>query len=70
VTANFTSTDINNAPLKWVKGQKLHNVSYALEVDLFSERGDLQFRTVLNSETRGNATIRFEEKHETLRAEE
>src|ERR1700753_1441109 len=57
VTANFTSADVSTAPARYVRGQKLHNVSYSLEVDLFSDKGDLQFRTVLGGQSRGNATI-------------
>ncbi|KAH8665032.1 hypothetical protein BGZ60DRAFT_432284 [Tricladium varicosporioides] len=66
VRAEFTMKDIRAAKSKYVNGKKLYKLRYDMEVDLFSERGDLQFRTILGDATKGKATIQFEESFDMM----
>lgn len=58
--------EIRTAKSKFVNGKKLYKLRYDMEVDLFSERGDLQFRTILGDATKGKATIQFEESFDMM----
>ena len=66
VRVEFTSDEVKAAMSKWVRGRKMYKLWYEMEVDLFSERGDLQFRTILSGATKGKATIQFEESYDMM----
>ena len=51
---------------KCIRRQRMHRLSYQMEVDLFSKRGDLQFRAILNGKTKGNSTIQFETSYDMM----
>ena len=66
VSVEFTDAERKEATSKLVKGRKMYKIWYEMEVDLFSDRGDLKFRTVLNGKTKGNASIQFEESYDMM----
>jgi hypothetical protein len=66
VRVDFTDNEVKSTTSKWVGGRKMYKLWYEMEVDLFSERGDLQFRTILNGITKGNATIQFETSYDMM----
>ena len=66
VCIEFTESEVRAAESRWVNGRMLYRVYYDTEVDLFSERGDLQFRATLNGISKGNATIQFERSYDTM----
>ena len=66
IYTEFTESEVRSATSKWVNGRMMYRVYFEMEVDLFSERGDLQFRTTLNGITKGNATIQFETNYDTM----
>jgi hypothetical protein len=66
VITEFTERDVKSAKSKIVSGRTVYKLWYDIEVDLFSERGDLQIRTSYNGITKGNATIQFEESFDMM----
>jgi hypothetical protein len=68
VTMEFTMGEIQNSGTpKWSAKYNswVYKIPYELEVDLFSERGDLQFKAIRNGVTRGNVNVQFEEHNDT-----
>ena len=61
VTVSFTETEVKSSEKRIVSGRTMYKVPYEVEVDFFSERGDIQFKTILNGQVKGNATIQFEQ---------
>lgn len=42
----------------------MYRIDYDIEVDLFSDQGDLQFRVILDGVTKVNARIQYEGNNE------
>jgi hypothetical protein len=61
VEFKFTRKDVENAPSKMKDGRKIYNVTYEIKVDLFSDRGDLEFRAVLDGAPKGKGIIQYEQ---------
>lgn len=62
VRFSFTDEEMKTGKSKVLKGRKLFRLDFDIEVDLFSERGDLQFNTLVNGQKKDKAIIQFEQK--------
>lgn len=51
-----------NGKCKSVKGRNLWRLDYDIQVDLFSDRGDLQFNSVVEGKKVDRAVIEFDQK--------
>jgi hypothetical protein len=69
IKIDFTESEVKSSLSKLVNGKRMYKLFYDVELDLFSERGDLQLRTILNGTTKSNATIQFEESYDVLDTE-
>jgi hypothetical protein len=62
VTFSFTIDEMRTGKCKEVKGRKLWRLDYDIQVDLFSDRGDLQFNSLLDGKKKDKAVISFAQK--------
>ena len=63
VKVEFTNSDLKSTSSKQVGDKEMYKLLYEMEVDLYSNRGDLQFRAIFNGSTKGDATIQFEQSY-------
>jgi hypothetical protein len=61
VTFRFTERDLRNSETKLVDGRRLYKLAYQVAVDLFSERGDIEFRCSIDGKSKGKGTIQFQQ---------
>jgi hypothetical protein len=66
VHVNFTNAEVKAGESKIVKGRLMHKLNYDIEVDLFSDRGDLQFRAVVNGVKKESADISFDGSYDMM----
>ncbi|KAE8446939.1 hypothetical protein EG329_011421 [Mollisiaceae sp. DMI_Dod_QoI] len=67
VTFSFTEDEMKTGRSKMKNGRKMWKLNYEIEVDLFSDRGDLQFNSIVNGTRKDNkATIQFEQKFDAV----
>jgi len=66
VRVTFSRDDIERSPSRVVDGDQLYQVLYEMEVDLVSDRGLLEFRTIIHGNTRNNTSIRYDEGFDTI----
>lgn len=59
---SFSAEEMKAGKSKEVKGRKLWRLDYDVQVDLFSDRGDLQFSSLLDGRKKDKAIISFEQK--------
>jgi hypothetical protein len=64
VRFNFNERDLRAAASKVVNGRKMYKLSYTVEVDLFSDRGDLEIRCIMNGANKGKGTIQFDQSYD------
>ncbi|KAH6663115.1 hsp70-like protein [Halenospora varia] len=66
VSAEFSQADKHRGLSKWSakRHQTMYRIDYDIEVDLFSDQGDLQFRVILDGVTKVNARIQYEGNNE------
>jgi hypothetical protein len=62
VTFKFTFDEMRTGKSRVVKGRTLWKLNYDIQVDLFSDRGDLQFNSLVDGQKKNKAVIAFEEK--------
>jgi len=62
VTFKFTFDEMRTGKSRVVKGRTLWKLNYDIQVDLFSDRGDLQFNSLVDGQKKNKAIISFEEK--------
>jgi hypothetical protein len=62
VIFSFTSDEMRAGKSKMVNGRKIWRLDYDVQVDLFSDRGDLQFNSLLEGKKKNKAIIQFEQK--------
>jgi hypothetical protein len=60
----FTKKDVESAPSKVINGRTVYKLSYKVEVDLFSDRGDVEVRAIVNGTQRGKGSIQFEQSYD------
>jgi hypothetical protein len=66
VHINFTQAEYKAGKSKFVKGKKIYKLNYDMEVDLFSERGDIQIRAVLGGKRKEPALISYERSYDMM----
>jgi hypothetical protein len=66
VRFSFSQKDVNAADSKLVDGRRMFKLFYNMEVDLFSERGDIQFRFLYNDQHKGDGKIQFEQTYDMM----
>lgn len=66
VHVNFTQAEYKAGQSKFVKGKTIYKLNYDMEVDLFSDRGDIQIRAVLNGKRKEPALISYERSYDMM----
>lgn len=66
VHVNFTKDEYRGGISKFVKGRKIYKLNFDIEVDLYSDRGDIQIRGVVNGKRKDPAVISFERSYAVM----
>jgi hypothetical protein len=66
VRFSFNEKDVKSADSKQVGSKLMYKLFYTMEVDLFSERGDIQFRFLYNAQHKGDGKIQFEQTYDMM----
>ncbi len=63
---SFHEKDVKTGESKAVGTRLMYKLYYNMEVDLFSERGDIQFRFLYNGQHKGDGKILFEQTYDMM----
>jgi hypothetical protein len=66
VRFSFNEKDVKTGESKEISGRKMYKLFYNMEVDLFSERGDIQFRFLYLGKHVGDGKIQFEQSFDMM----
>jgi hypothetical protein len=61
VAVEFSKNDVESGDMKYVDGRKMFKLTFTLEITLFSERGDIQFRALYKGLPVGQTKVQFDQ---------